>query len=420
MSARAQSLLPANRTSFEEAMDLAGARAGELSVTIPKLIRPWETPSSHLSWLAWGLSVDLWDKDWDLDKTRSLAAWSLPMHAAKGTEASIAEHVRITGAEPKRFVVPPATTYLMNALTNEQRQAYLARFAQLRIYPFVARGIYRFGHFTNKAFGRRTAFVGASCLLDVHSYGRYVRTAKLWDRGVETPLTIRAVTPEGMGKFHVATYDEVVLGAKPTRAIHLGAPPLARAFLVDDFGVARRIVRISREASYSYRLGRETYTTVMPKAGLIDIRPQHVAECHVRQWGTLFAANRQFIRGKLLPPSIAWRFLYERWHIHDPKRVPDVRARSTHLGATRLGMPAYTAELRTRITGRKPSRVVSRFVSGHLLAQSRKPIADVRDAVLAAKSLRDRILIDTKTWRFPRAGDRRALGTVQLGRYIEA
>jgi hypothetical protein len=234
-----QTLLPPNHTAFEEAVDLTGARIDELPVDTAKLVRPWEISVSHLPWLALGLSVDLWEPEWSEERYRTLTARSLPMHARKGTQASIAEHIRIMGADPRRFIVPPAKTFLMEALTGEEREAFLARFPQLRIYPFVARGTYRFAHFTSAAFGREKAFLDACCVKDVGAWSRFIRTARLWDRGAETTLTIRAVTPEAMGRFHAATFDEVVLGAKPTSALHLDAPPTAKAFLVDDFGVAR-------------------------------------------------------------------------------------------------------------------------------------------------------------------------------------
>lgn len=415
-----QTLLPPNHTAFEEAFDLTGARIDDVAVEIPKLVRPREIPATHLAWLAWGLSVDLWEPEWSEEKHRSLAARALPMHARKGTQASIAEHIRIMGAEPLRFIVPPAKTFMMEGFTEEERQAFLARFPQLRIYPFVARGTYRFAHFTSGAFGRSKAFLDASCIKDVGAWSRYIRTARLWDRGEEATLTIRAVTPEGVGRFHAAEFDEVVLGAKPTKALHLDTPPKARAFLVDDFGVAQRMIRIPRDASYSYRLGRETWTTTYPKADLVDVRPQSVAERHDGQPTALYVTKRQFILGKHLPPTISWRFIYERWHIHNPERVPDVRIRSTHLGFTRLGMPPYHAEVRTRIRGKLAPRTAGPFVNGYLMTGNRKPIADVREAVRVSKSLRDRILLDTKTWRFPRAGDRLKVGTVTLGRFIEA
>lgn len=415
-----QTLLPPNHTAFEEAFDLTGARIDELPVDVPRLVRPWEIPATHLAWLAWGLSVDLWEKEWSEETHRTLAARALPMHARKGTQASIEEHIRIMGADPRRFIVPPAKTFMMEGLTEEERQAFLARFPQLRIYPFVTRGTYRFAHFTSMAFGRTKAYLDACCVKDVGAWSRFTRTARLWDRGEETTLTIRAVTPEGVGRFHAAAFDEVILGAKPTRALHLDAPPKAKAFLVDDMGVAQRMIRISRDASYSWRLGRETYTTTYPDADLVDVRPQHIAEQHFGQPTAVYATRRQFILGKHIPPTISWRFIYERWHIHDPDRVPDVRIRSTHLGFTRLGMPPYHAEVRTRISGTQAPRTAGPFVNGYLMTGNRKPIADVREAVRVSKSLRDRILLDTRTSRLPRAGDRVKVGTVRLGHFIEA
>jgi hypothetical protein len=83
-------------------------------------------------------------------------------------------------------------------------------------------------------------------------------------------------------------------------------------------------------------------------------------------------------------------------------------------------MPPYHAEVRTRIKDRLAPRSAGPFVNGYLMTGNRKPIADVREAVRVSKSLRDRILLDTKTWRFPRAGDRLKVGMVTLGRFIEA
>lgn len=412
-------LLPSNRTAFETAADRTSARIDDTPVDLPKLVRPYEIPASHLPWLAWALSVDLWEATWPEEKQRLLTARALAMHARKGTAASIAEHIRITGAAPRRFIVPPAKTFMVPSFTPEEQAAYLARFPQLRVYPFVARGTYRFAHFTSKAFGRNKAYLDAAMVKDVGAWSRFVRTAKLWDRGVETTLTIRAVNPEALDHVDAVAYDEVVLAPKPTAAVHLNAPPRVRVFLVDDFGVRQRIIRLPRDASYLFRLGREAYTTTWPNAELLDVRPEAVAEAHPGQPTALYATRRQFIAGKCLPATVAWRYLYERWHIHDPDRVPDERKRATHLGFTRLGMPPYHAEIQTRIIGHRAPRTAGLFVNGHLVAGSRKPIADVREAIRVSKALRDRILIDTRTWRSPRAGDRLPVGGSTLGQLIE-
>ena len=105
-----ETLLPDNRTAFEEAADLTGARIADLPIGLRQLVQPHQIPSSHLPWLAWGLSVDLWDKDWPEETKRARTARSLPFHAIKGTQTAIAEALAVMGAEALRLIVPPAKT----------------------------------------------------------------------------------------------------------------------------------------------------------------------------------------------------------------------------------------------------------------------------------------------------------------------
>lgn len=411
-----ETLLPQNRTAFEEAADLTGARIAELPIDVPKLVRPFELPAPFLPWVAWGMSVDFWEKEWPEDKHRLMVARSLRMHARKGTATAIAEAIEIMGGELRRFFVPPSKTHLSPAFTQEEREAYLALFPQLRVYPFVARGVAgQATRFLSAPNGAASAFAGPLRAAD----SSYTRTARLWDRGAETNLTFREVRIESTGTRAATAYDEVILGPKATKAIHLGAPPRARGFLIDDQGVARRIVRIPRDASYEFRLGRETYTTVLPRAELIDVRPQFIAEVHPGQKGAVYAGGGSRIGGGFLPPTIAWQHLFERWHIHDPDRIPIERRRSMHLGFTRLGMPPYNAEASVRLRGSRPWRITSKFVQGYVVSTSKKPIADARQAVRITKSLRDKVLLNTKTFRAIRPGDRQKVGQTAVGEYIE-
>ena len=414
-----QTLLPQNRTAFEEAADLTGARIADLPLDIPKLVRPFEAPTAFLPWVAWGLSVDFWEKEWDESKHRLMLARSLPMHFRKGTETAIAEAVAIMGGEVRRFIVPPSKTHLSPAFTQAERDAYLAMFPQLRVYPFVSRGrTGPFGCFLSVGRSLNASALGPIRQIST-SASQYTRTAKLWDRGAETVLTYREVRLESTGTRQATAFDEVILAPKATKAIHLDAPPRARGFLVDDQGVARRIIRIPRDADYEFRLGRETYTTVLPNAELVDVRPQFVAEVHAGQGGAVYAGGGSRIAGGFLPPTVAWRHLFERWHVHDPDRVPAERRRSMHLGHTRLGMPPYNAEANVRLLGKRPWRITGEFVRGHLVATSKKPITDARQAVMITKSLRDKILLNTKTFRAVRSGDRRKVGQIAVGQYIE-
>lgn len=414
-----ETLLPQNRTAFEEAADLTGARIADLPIDVPKLVRPYEVPAPFLPWVAWGLSVDFWEKEWPEDKHRIMLARSLGMHARKGTATAIAEAIEIMGGELRRFIVPPAKTHLSPAFTQEERDAYLALFPQLRVFPFVSRG--QTGPFGTFLSVKR--MIGETSLGPIRqistSVTQYTRTAKLWDRGEETTLTFREVKVESAGIFAATAFDEVILGPKATKAIHLNAAPRARGFLVDDQGVAKRIVRIPRDASYEFRLGRETYTTVLPRAQLIDVRPQFIAEVHPGQRGAVYAGGGSRIAGGFLPPTISWQHLFERWHIHDPDRIPIERRRSMHIGFTRLGMPAYHAEANVRLLSKRPWRITSKFVQGYVVSTSKKPIADARQAVRITKSLRDKVLLNTKTFRAIRSGDRQKVGQTAVGEYIE-
>lgn len=141
------------------------------------------------------------------------------------------------GAKARRFVLPPAKTYLSKALTEAERGAYLDRFAQLRIHPFIARGVSgRNTRFLSAPEGPGTAFSGPNNPVSI-AETKYIRTAKLFDRGAETDLTVRSVTPERVEGANAISYDEVVLAPKPTAAIHLGDRPKAQAILIDDMGV---------------------------------------------------------------------------------------------------------------------------------------------------------------------------------------
>jgi hypothetical protein len=415
-----ETLLPPNRTEFEEAADLMGSHSTALSVDVPSLVRPYEISQQHLPWLAWGLSVDLWDKGWPEEKKRSRTARSLIHHSIKGTEAGISEALRVMDAEPLRYIVPPSKPFLSPRFSEKEREQYLARFAQLRVRPFVARGLTgKRGCFLSTRRSANEVFLGPVNPVSLQGT-RHIRTASIWDHGEERQITIRTVKPEDVGSFEAIQYDEVVIGAKPTSALHLGGPVKPRSFLVDDYGVRERLVRIPRSDTYSYRLGREQYTTHLPENRMIDIRPQYVAEKHSSLKGAVFpGGGGQRVSNGFLPPSIAWQFLYERWHLHDPDRVPEERKRSTHIGNMRLGMPAYHAEVLTRISGRQYPRTAGRFVNGFLVTASRKPIENAREAIMISKSLRDKILIDTMTYRLPKAGDRHDVATIKVGEYIE-
>lgn len=83
-------LLPDSATHFER--ELAGL-SGSLDAIDPTVIETiwdaWRCPSKLLPWLAWALSVDVWDDGWPETVKRQAIADSPDYHRIKGTTQAV-------------------------------------------------------------------------------------------------------------------------------------------------------------------------------------------------------------------------------------------------------------------------------------------------------------------------------------------
>ena len=418
-----QSLLPGNATPFERALEKA---SGERWADVPvHLIRdykdPWTCPEHLLHFLAYERSVDIWDDDWSIAR-KSWVVENWPrLEREKGTRAGLVDFIALRGARLNRLVTPPAKTFLMPAYSDAERERYLARFPQLRTYPFASRGVARFASFAGGGgFGLAQTFVGAVHPFDMATRDRYRRETRLYEPrdGGETVLTTRVIERIGFDGTAVA-FEEIALPPIASTKIHLGAAPKPRLF----FGLAasaERIVSIRVDRPYGYAVGQVQYTAIQPGLTPIDLQPDLVAARGSRVAGQAFPRRGgAHLIGRYQPPSTAWQRLYERIYLFDPERAPDPRPRRSHLGATRLGMPPHVAEARVEIRGRRPSRAVARFVHGFPVAANPVPLEATLDAMNVAKRLSDQVLLDTTTRRTLRAGDPIRPGTT-IGAIVAA
>lgn len=96
--ANADTLCPPNATALERAYAASGASALRLDIPIEDLWHAWRCPAAFLPWLAWALSVDLWDDAWsEIDKRRAVAD-SPYYHRIKGTRLAVDMAVALLGA----------------------------------------------------------------------------------------------------------------------------------------------------------------------------------------------------------------------------------------------------------------------------------------------------------------------------------
>lgn len=92
-----ETLLPPNATQEERGIEAATARLGKIPIEISRLWNPETCPADLLPWLAWALSVDQWDSDWDERTQRAVIEQSAKTHRYKGTLSSIRSLLRGLG-----------------------------------------------------------------------------------------------------------------------------------------------------------------------------------------------------------------------------------------------------------------------------------------------------------------------------------
>jgi phage tail P2-like protein len=305
-----------SHTGFEAA--LADVDAERLTDTYAEAIidtwNPWQIAYEHLPFLAWAMGVNLWESWWSEEFQRSWVARQWYLKSIRGTRAGLDEFVVAVGGSVKRATVPPARAYGTVRLTDEQRIAYIARFPQLRIYPFVDReklpwlcytaGKHYDGLGRLRRWGHNGTFTGPKWKIYPtvqNQGGNYTRTAKLYEprTDTETQLTIRrivrVITGEKAGwgfQPGVSQYDESVVLPMQRPAYFIGEP---RKYIGANVYAGKktplRTISIGRSGPLELTQGKAQYQTVFPNDELLRVRPEYVAVKHRRRPSELYAGS---------------------------------------------------------------------------------------------------------------------------------
>lgn len=131
-------VLPPNASDYLRNMT-AGGTDRMLDVDaeeIRHLWNPWLCAERLLPYLAWALSVDIWDTNWDVDKKRTVCANAFLDHERKGTLATIKQYLGYRTCTIDRVITPPARCFSIQGMTDDQRETYIDHLTQIRLYPF--------------------------------------------------------------------------------------------------------------------------------------------------------------------------------------------------------------------------------------------------------------------------------------------
>jgi len=331
---------------------------------------------------------------------RSLVKEAVSRHRLKGTLAGLRLAARDAGANVIRAVVPPARLYLTPALSITERNAFVSRHPQLRIYRHRTAGL-RVGLHLGSTIGLRPP-----CTSD--AVARMEARAWLWRDGTEMPLTVWERQEISTDRIAVRELDIAMSGQAGAASF---AGHAARYLVHTDAAVRLSRVRLTQPYLETHtRLHRNAVT---PGLRPIDAQPDIIAEQRAAVAGVGILLGRT-VAGCLAPTTVQQR-LYERLYLFEPSLAPLRRYAASHLGVSRLGMPAHCAELTVRISGRRSRHAVARHVHGHLISTPPTALDECLEAMRDASRASDRIAIDTAIARTSRASWTHKAGSLLAG-----
>lgn len=99
MSDAISSILPGNLPELERQVESLEQRITDLDIPIDTLWNPWECPAVVLPYLAWAVSVDVWEPDWPEETKRAAIAAAPNLHRIKGTPLAVKTALNTLGLE---------------------------------------------------------------------------------------------------------------------------------------------------------------------------------------------------------------------------------------------------------------------------------------------------------------------------------
>jgi len=288
--------------------------------------------------------------------------------------------------------LPPQRIFARQA-DAARREQFLARFAQLRVYPFRHREeapglqIYAGG---GQFVGGATTFARANT-----SSARYGRRATVWDRGTETEVRWSLQTAQRDRSAQEATPVERIV--VPAREIGTEAIVGRSCFVGRTFASSAkprsRILTIDpvRQASGGTSIGEAVHGL-----DVVSKRPDRV-----RGRGPIPARAMRVgaaVGGFVSRNDAALR-LYDRYHLLDEARVPRQVATGLgpFVGTMRVGIDPFCAHFRVSHPGRERGRTM--YVGGRVgsaVRGSANRQRRVSDALRASTVYRDTLKFTTR------------------------
>jgi phage tail P2-like protein len=453
-------LLSPNNTALERAIaGPTGRLDNAVLVPIDLLLRPWDIPEGYLPWLAWHMSLDLWDWQWDEYKKRAVTARAVELNRMKGSERAIRTYPEIMGSEVLQIVVPPQEFNIGKPLSKDEWDEWIRKNPEIRIKLIEGEGVasYDAWYIQSGYSGavpdtspptevplpdtddNKWGFIGESFLFLDEGPILHGRRVIVRQDGVDVPAQyVRKTTDTIEGQ--VVEVEHVSIPGQSTLGFFVG-----QDFLGDDKFLAGkvsevepRLFNVRLDSTYDHETSALWLDLLLP-----DFKPRsprYERTSDIGDAGPYLFIGDFFIgaddqyeleSGETTfgyPPAIIQRnragdMLADRIYLIDPAvPVPFLEGMS-FIGVDRIGMPAFTADVMVDLKTKDP---VNFFLDTNCyIGQPDCFINDYDDyymerslrALQAAKSARDRVYANFAPYRQITATDVMTPGT-QVGEWV--
>jgi phage tail-like protein len=432
---RSVHLLPETSTPFEKALAATTGRIGEIPAPLRDLWR-WDTcPADLLPWLAWALGVDFWIDSWPEAKKRWVIKNAFELKRIKGTLAGQRAYIELAGSELYRAIRPPAKNFLGASTSVVEREAFLEKLPQIRLFPYRRSGNAGFRAFWRGKHGKFFCDQSGKpdCFASDVDVGTKHTTRALYVYGPLTQeLQWSAISDNG---------EQVMIPSKARRSIFTSSFTGNGFFRKRD--AESRIVTLALDRTSSVEALLYRFP-VVPKLTAVNVVPARLGQKGFAPRSVLCgtpigASNRLPFSGEIpkplpaLPngasrngkryfvPSGAKYRVFDVVYLRDPDQPLAGRGAHNFMGHERFGIPNFTAEISVVVPGKRPKWAADRFIGGYFYRAPKENLLNTIKASATAKSLRDTVLLDTEVSRPLKIGSPLFLGNdLVLGQYTRS
>jgi len=342
------------------------------------------------------LETEAWQRAQSDAERRSIIDRAHERHRTRGTDAGLIREAAEAGGQVRRIIAPPNKTYLSTTATVAERNAWLSRHPEIRLYPRRLPGKKEVAMLGSDFVG--ACFIGKSTAL----FRSRLRVTLVKD-GVETELESPSWE---IASNESEAVTEILIPSKRGFASFLGVGAIRHVAATD--ASLRRIVLRNVE-KYCEKQATLSLRTLTPSLTPIDIDGEMISEVRNAVPGATFCGGIPRFAAKLYAELAQYR----RIKLFDPT-VPVVKARAaSHLGYSRLTMPPHCAEVEVVLNGHRNPKL-GRFVGQAVVNGDRKPFQRLISNMALAKRKSDSIAVTTKIFKPVRAG-RALAGDVLAG-----